>query len=636
VQQQTESRPPAPPVVPQTQTQGSATAQASDAFGERVGIEQIGLYGEGQVRGFDLQASGAYRIDGHYFARASALPDAVASGVGVRVGVTAAALDLPSPSGVVVYRLRDPGVRRRGEISLGVRDYETYFVEGLGSWVSEDGKVGVVADVLARPRAAWAVGTSGQAFNAGAVGKWLPDQQTRVRAFAALYHRDYDGDFGIRASEDMAPPHAAQLVNFSPEWAGYEAKDLNFGLLADRRFGKGWTLDLSAVRSMHLSERADFTLLSVDRSGDASATLLYSAPRDIVSDSAEARLAKVFTTGALDHRISISARGRRSRTETVKSVAFDAGLLNITEDRAAPGAPPSLPTGGVYGEDAVDQITGSIGYGLVWNDKVQLRLGAHRTRYDKAVTAFGGARSERREESWLYNASLVWALNERFSVFASYVTGLEETGTAPSTAVNRNEVLPPVEATQFEAGLRYALTDTLTLIGAAFDVSKPTNGLRANGVYGPVGEVRHRGVEASLTGRVGEDTNIVLGAVRLDPEVSGPLVDQGLVGAVAPGLSELTATMSVEHRLNSTWSVDGAVTYNSERQANTRNSFTTPAQTLTNLGARARFTMGDTPVTFRFYGSNIFNASGYWASGSEILWPVAPRTWRASLTFSFG
>src|ERR687897_1111398 len=85
--------------------QDSAVKSAADAFGERAGIEQSGLYTESQVRGFDLNDSGAYRIDDAYFSRAGPPDDTVLSGVGVRVGVNAARLAYPSPSGVVNYRL---------------------------------------------------------------------------------------------------------------------------------------------------------------------------------------------------------------------------------------------------------------------------------------------------------------------------------------------------------------------------------------------------------------------------------------------------------------------------------------------------------------------------------------------------
>ena len=81
--------------------QDNAVSNAADAFGERAGIEQSGLYTENQVRGFDLNDSGAYRIDDAYFSRAQALDDTILAGVSVRVGVNAARLPYPAPSGVV-------------------------------------------------------------------------------------------------------------------------------------------------------------------------------------------------------------------------------------------------------------------------------------------------------------------------------------------------------------------------------------------------------------------------------------------------------------------------------------------------------------------------------------------------------
>src|SRR5688500_7896098 len=66
--------------------QDNAVKSAADAFGERVGTEQSGLYSETQVRGFDLNDSGAYRIDDAYFSRAAAVNDPVLAGAGVRVG----------------------------------------------------------------------------------------------------------------------------------------------------------------------------------------------------------------------------------------------------------------------------------------------------------------------------------------------------------------------------------------------------------------------------------------------------------------------------------------------------------------------------------------------------------------------
>src|SRR5688500_6218145 len=113
--------------------QDNALASAIDAFGERAGIEQSGLYSESQVRGFDLNDSGAYRIDEAYFNRAAVLDDTVLSSVGVRVGVNAARLAYPAPSGVVTYRLREAGPVNEVRVGAGFRDFGTQVVQGDGS-----------------------------------------------------------------------------------------------------------------------------------------------------------------------------------------------------------------------------------------------------------------------------------------------------------------------------------------------------------------------------------------------------------------------------------------------------------------------------------------------------------------------
>src|SRR5690606_24140806 len=119
-------------------------------------------------------------------------------------------------------------------------------------------------------------------------------------------------------------------------------------------------------------------------------------------------------------------------------------------------------------------------------------------RHAKSAIGFDGEESRTIEKDWLLNASLVLSATARLNLFASYVTGLEESGVAPSAALNRGEVLPPVKARQIELGGTYRLGSDLTLIVAAFDISKPTFGLRPDNVFGPSGTVRHRGIEGSI------------------------------------------------------------------------------------------------------------------------------------------
>lgn len=610
--------------------QESALKSAADAFGERVGIEQLGLYNEGQVRGFDLQASGAYRIDDAYFARAAPLNDPVLGGVGVRVGVNAARLAYPAPSGVVNYRLREPTAENTVRLGGGMRDFGTVVIEGGGSWRNE--RAFVTGGVIARPYARWGPGSVGKALDLGAVAGWRPGENQRLRAFVAWYGRDYHGDFGVTPAEPALPPPVRPLHQYAPEWARVRAQNINFGGLYEGEFGP-WSIDASAFRSIYATDRADFTMLSVAPDGTARGTTFINPDKTNVADSAELRVSRVLQTGELDHLLSVSARGRRSTVDLATNVPVALGTFNLQQDTPAPPPPP---WSGRRGEDEVEQLTASLGYGLLWNDRLQLRLGVHRTRYEKQVQAASGTSSSATEEANFYNASLVWSLTPRTSLFASWVTGLEETGFAPQSATNNGAVLAPVEAEQRELGVRHALTDRLTLIGALFEVSKPTTGFRTDGSFGLVGEVDHRGVEASLAGRLDDKTDIVLGAVSFTPEVSGELVDAGLIGNRAVGISDLVINASIERQIGAGWSLDAQANYFSSRWADMRNSFQTPEVATLNIGARRRFRIDGQDAQFRVLVSNVTGVDGYWASPSTFLWPIEPRTVRALLTVTFG
>jgi iron complex outermembrane receptor protein len=331
--------------------------------------------------------------------------------------------------------------------------------------------------------------------------------------------------------------------------------------------------------------------------------------------------------------LSASVRARRSEVDLATGLNVPLDAFTLATD-PTDGVEPAWT--GSRGKDTVEQVTASAGYGLVWNDSLQIRLGAHRTRYDKDVLTTSGVRTQGVDETTLYNASAIWSFTPRTSVFGSWVTGLEESGVAPNTATNALDVLPPVEAEQFELGVRHSVTPSLTLIGALFDVSKPTPGFRADGSYGLVGQVRHRGVEGSLAGQVGERTNVVLGAVYFDPQVSGPLVDSGVVGGTSPGISRLVVNASIERQLGDGWSVDAQASYWGERWADTANTFKAPGVPQLNIGVRRRFELGGRTAQLRAVVSNIANVDGYWASPGGLLWPIAQRTARVMLSTTFG
>lgn len=610
--------------------QDNAVTSAADAFGERVGTEQSGLYSETQVRGFDLNESGAYRIDDAYFSRAAALDDTILAGVGVRVGVNASRLAYPAPTGVVNYRLREAGPVDVLRLSAGLRDFGTTVLQGDGSL--RRGAFSFAGGFVWRPH--WRLASGGKGWNlaVGVVAGWQIAPGHKLRVFGAVNPRRYDGDYVVVPAEAAVPPSLRPLHQYSPDWAVSKAVNTNLGALYNGKVGDV-TVDLSAFHSVFDIDNVDFTIISADGAGRASATTFRTSSRLKVSDSAEARGARQFGAGDLTHLATLSLRGRRTTTGLTSPLTVPLGTFDLR--RTDPQSGPDLPWAGARGQDAVKQVTASAGYGAAWRDLVQLRFGIHRTRYDKEVLSVAGVATQRIKSTTHTNASAIVGLAPDTVAFGSWVTGLEESGVAPTAATNRDEVLPPVEAEQFELGVRHVLAPGLTLIGALFDVSKPTQGFRADRSFGAVGEVRHRGVEGSIAGQVDARTAVVLGVVAFQPKVTGPLVDAGAVGARPAGISHLVANANVQRQLGGGWSVDAALNYAGERWADTANTFKTPSVVTLSLGARRRFEIAGLPAEFRVLGLNLTNTRGFFAAPSGQFTPVPPITIRALLTVSF-
>lgn len=608
--------------------------QAADAFGEQMGVDRVGLYNEAQVRGFDLQQSAAYRIDDHYFVRATGLSESVMGGLSVKVGASAAALALPSPSGVVVYRLREPGVKNGVRVNAGFRDFATVHTEVEMTRVSRDGKLAVSATAIAQPFNNSSTDQKGAVYDAGAVVAWRPDNRQQVRLFGARQKRDFDGYFIVVPSGDREPPPLPRTTNFAPGWSRGAYRDTNAGVLYDGDFGN-WLLGASATWSQFDGERTDVAVLTTDADGNAQLTTYYCPPQTSSAAAAEVRVTRRVVTGAFRHDLGLALRTRHSVTDLVQATGFDGGRFNVA-DRPTDGPAPVLPANLPEGRDEVEQAMASLTYNLAWADRLDVRLGVHRSQYDKATQQPGAPLPQQRsQENWLYNASTVVRVSPRLRLFTSYVTGLEESGVAPASATNRGEVLPPVEAKQWEAGASFNLRTGLTLIAAWFDITKPVAGLRADGRYDLVGDVRHSGYELSLSGQVTPATNIVLGAVLLKPRLSGELVDSGQSLNVPPGVSYANTTVNVEHQFDNGWSVDGQLLFEGRRRMTQTSKTEVPGVTFLTLGARYDFSIADRPVTGRFQVVNALDQKGYYATPSSALVPIWSRTWRLAFNTSF-
>src|ERR1700678_271962 len=155
-------------------------ASADDAFGLTLGLESIGLYGPGNIRGFNPQAAGNVRIDGLYFDQQGPLSNRVVEGSTIRIGVSEIGYAFPAPTGIVDYDLRHAG---NGTPSATVVASDGPF-QARG--VSIDGNLPLIASELQLPMgASYQIGMqtplgipnsgyTSTVVNVGATPQWKP------------------------------------------------------------------------------------------------------------------------------------------------------------------------------------------------------------------------------------------------------------------------------------------------------------------------------------------------------------------------------------------------------------------------------------------------------------------------------
>jgi iron complex outermembrane receptor protein len=609
------------------QSAADATLSAADGFGETVGLNQIGIYNAGNIRGFDPTNSAAYRIDGAYFAHAGDLSDGAIDGVAIRVGTSATRLTYPSPSGIIDYQLRS---YKQGDrwLNVGVGTYAWYApaLELNFSAASANGRAGIAGGAEIRPTNVYPKGSRGSEYFVGAVPEWRPSDRLRARAVLSYGHVTADhGLWSDFIAGQVLPPAPAMPVLLPPPSAAAHEYQSGVGGLVDYSPSRNWKVSAAAFASAD-GFSYDYTAFIYDLSPFVHASLTHHPQQFTRANSAELRVARDITGARATHRLSWAVRFRNKQVTNSDERAVDLGTI----DRRNPVYPdvPAYPDDGRRSRDVVKQLVASIDYSATLEDRLELRMGLDVTDREERFFALSGESASARLRRGFPHASVVWSLNSRTAFFSSFVKGVEDSGIAPYFAANENQVLPAVIARQWELGARMQLTPSVGLIIAGFDTRKPTAGLRPDLVYTLVGDERHAGIELSLSGQVDSRTRIVLGAVDMTQELSGPLVEGGSIGRRPVGVSPAIVSATVVRQLarRPAWSLDAQLRWSSGKYIDSQNSLRTPSVALLDVGARRQFRFAGSPAELRLSATNLFNRRAWDAYTTGDLLPLTRRT----------
>lgn len=617
----------------QSRTDDNAITQAEDAFGFAVGRESIGIYNAGQTRGFSPTQAGNVRIDGLYFDPAFGLQGILVDSVSIKVGLSAQGYPFQAPSGIVDQTLRRPGDELGGSTLIQA-----------DSWGGKSGELDLsvpITDKLAiyggfnGGRQVFPNGTDNHNFTAGLLARWKPVDNVEVVPFWAVYN-DYDdesGTFYIPAGNFIGVadrPHSDE----SPKWADIRFKGRNMGVLASASFGDNWVARIGAFNSL-IDNKHIYNHLLVNQQPDGTAEriLIADPPGQNKSLSGEVRVTHSIPDGPRLHVIHASVRKRDARREFGGSDTISFGIGRVGERVTDPMPEFEF---GEQTRQRVRQMTYGVAYDGRWKDVGEISFGLSRANYDKVTRIPLIDPVEAESSPWLYNGTIAVILSKSISAYAGYARGLEESGTAPFSAANRNEPLDTILTEQKDAGVRVTLAKNVNAVVGVFDLTRPYFGFDSANVFRQIGSIRSRGAEFSVSGRVTPKLNIVFGGVFLNPKVTKSADAQGNIGSKPFGLPTHIL------QFNTNWEtpfkglqLDMGMSHRGRQPATTDNEVFLDPRFNLNVGGRYGFQLAGKSASLRLQMTNALDNNDLGTAGPGIYAPPGSRQVNGFLTVDF-
>jgi iron complex outermembrane receptor protein len=601
----------------------STTAIAASAQGESnlvkaLAGETIGGYSAEDARGVSPLDAGGQRIEGLPFDEKAPVGPHLMSAASLRIGPAAQGVMTPAPSGIVDYRLRDPG----DELSLNVAAKTNSW---RGASVEADLETPLRRDLsvslgFGDYRDVNADRTYADYNQLAAVARWTPMANVVLRPFVERDYIHSNPASPVYLTATGAPPAVLPHHYTGPSWDQNRSDGLNAGVIVDASFGGVWNLKASLFRS-ELTSRSSFAqlYLSLNANGRADRQIYADPPMAFESTSAGLRLERTFSAFGLQQRLILVGRGKLGHDRYGGSSGYDFGVSNIFRPPAL-AAPTFLRFPQSY--ERVSQWSAGLAYGLQWADRVELSAALLRTDYHRRVADPGLPLSELDKSPTTGDIAMAVRLTPAATFYASHVEGFEAATRPPDSALNRATLSADVQARVSDAGLRYVFNDQLKMLAGWFELAKPYDGVDKNRFFHNLGDMTDRGLEASLTYRPARNLKFEAAAAVQDMKLAGPTVTTGLSGPHPAGTYKGRAEAKLEfapHHLSG-WAFSAKAAWKDRVYASVDDRYRLPARLTLDLGARHAFEIAGHAMEAQLQIANVGDTSG--------LVVVAPGAYR--------
>lgn len=604
---------------------------ADDAFGLKLGTETIGIYGPALIRGFNPVAAGNVRIDGLYFDQQGPLSNRVIEGSTIHVGMSNTGYLFPAPTGIVDYTLRGGQSPSGSTLMVYVGPFGSSAIDLDSTWSLPSQQIVVPLGAGAGLEAT-APGYTARVYSVGTVPKYTPNEQITLRALLDWQQTSHErGEPYVFPLGDFVPPQT-EGGYWGQNWAETRSVIFNYGVMLTAKLSRNWSLAAGVFRSISDSS-VSYNDLYVDTQRDGSAEhLVVGYPNQrAASTSGELRLTREFSEGAWHHDFTLSARGRDVRDLYGGSDIVDLGVTSL-------GDPLQFPKPAFQFEPRTADHGDLSSLGAIYRARlpgmVDWSIGLQRYDYRKSDALPDASGSELRESTWRGYSNATFSITDQMAAYAGYTQGLEDSGVAPGSAQNRGAVLPATQTWQVDTGLRYITAAQLKWLLGIFEINEPYFTVDNHNVDRELGAQRARGLEVSVSGKLGPSVSIVAGAlVNQVKVIDGELGASG-ISSVAFGQSHNQFVLNADYSPVSrpSLSVDLNFSRTGVTPASEDGAVEIPPFNTINVGGRYRFRAVDHAMSLRVQVTNLTNVY-YWNVGNNPgFYRLPPRGYLAYLT----
>lgn len=445
--------------------------------------------------------------------------------------------------------------------------------------------------------------------------------------------RGYTDLYGLAAGVAL-PPAPDGRINAGMPWADWNA-NREFGLLkADWSISSDWKLSLATTRTRSSFEYVSAGFINItDTQGNGSLVTGVSDPFTVDTASHQATLTGKLKTGNVSHQLAFSLTRDTDKQTYTPSADYGSFSTNIFRPVYVPRPTPT-PTGAApitYTDLTADSVR--LLDTVTWGSWVAV-AGIGRITFDEAIPDASGNPYKKSKTTPM--AALLYKLDASSSVYGSYAEGLEKGGTAPATAANAFEALPPRESKQFELGYKRDF-GTAQVAAALFRIDRALEYVDpASNVYVQNGRQRHTGLELSASGQVTPDLNLIASALLIRPTVNNDTIS----GKQATGVPERSVSLYANWRLPAyqPLTLSAGLQYKSAQWLDLTNTQRIDAFTVFDVGATLDMkTAWAVPGKLRLAVDNVANKA-YWSTvsyGGCCIGKGEPRTVKLSASFDF-